>query len=158
MQPIFYIYFNKTLYLNYRHCVWPCWYTGSGLLSLDLNFLLHTVPVQGSRVSFSTILEREQCPVEISVKVQARQERKLPCARLKHHANQPPKLSLLLANVRCLDNNLDKLWNCCALIFKSLLSVSVPFNSLGKPHCCCRKDLKWQSTAVQIVWRCTDWA
>lgn len=101
--------------------MWPCWYTGSGLLSLDLNDLLYTEPVQGSRVSFSTILQWERYTVETNVK--ARQERELPCARLKHHANKPSQLSLLLANVCCLDNSLDKLWNCCALIFESAFQL-----------------------------------
>ncbi|KAI3369115.1 hypothetical protein L3Q82_025439 [Scortum barcoo] len=77
-------------------------------------------------------------------------------ARLKACANQPPLPSLLLANVRSLENKLDELRaritsqrevrDCCALIFTDNLafselaglcdSTTVPLHSPGRPHDC----------------------
>lgn len=78
-----------------------------------------------------TRLKWDQYPAETHAKVQMRQEKEHPCPGLKTHANRPQLLSLLLANVRSLENKPDKTMQLLCSYIQNFLSASVPFTSLG---------------------------
>ena len=108
---------------------------------MDFNFLLRRNPTNHNREGPTTPAVGDQCCRRRERTGWLRGKRGGLHARLKARATHPPLPSLLLANVRSLDNKMDELKTrittqheireCCALIFtETWLSDSIPDSTI----------------------------